>query len=250
VSTARVGGVRSQGSGPRGVGSLSDLWWNPAESGWGLNIVEQGNTLFGTLFVYDVAGRPKWYSASSLVFNGSAWVGTLVESTGPYFGTAWFPEMVTRRVVGTMRIDNRGRDTLQVDYTIDGVSVSKLLNRATFRTNDLAGTYAGHVTVVPPNQVLESIPTGATTFTVSNGPNGTTIQTHALAADCTWTGTREQSVQYGQLLAIDGVYACSNGKSGRFYLGDIEVAFSGFSGNLAADGFGVANVGGTRTGPH
>ena len=33
------------------------LWWNPAESGWGVNFNHQGNILFGTLFTYDAAAR-------------------------------------------------------------------------------------------------------------------------------------------------------------------------------------------------
>jgi hypothetical protein len=33
------------------------LWWNPGESGWGLNLNQQGTTIFGTLFTYDSARR-------------------------------------------------------------------------------------------------------------------------------------------------------------------------------------------------
>jgi hypothetical protein len=44
--------------------NASDIWWVPEESGWGLNLIHQGNTLFGTLFVYGSDGTPRWYSAS------------------------------------------------------------------------------------------------------------------------------------------------------------------------------------------
>ena len=29
----------------------TDLWYNPNESGWGLNLIQQYQTMFGTLFV-------------------------------------------------------------------------------------------------------------------------------------------------------------------------------------------------------
>jgi len=36
----------------------SDLWWNPSESGWGMQLVRGGEVTFATLFVYDAASRP------------------------------------------------------------------------------------------------------------------------------------------------------------------------------------------------
>jgi hypothetical protein len=41
----------------------SDLWWNSQESGWGMNIVQQGSIVFVTLFVYGPDGKPTWYVA-------------------------------------------------------------------------------------------------------------------------------------------------------------------------------------------
>ena len=247
----RLSGTRTSTSVPRGVGMLTDLWLNPDESGWGLNIVEQGDTLFGTLFVYDPSGRPRWYSASNLVSNGGAtWSGSLVESTGPYFGAAAFnSSAVNRRVVGTMRFDQVGRDAATVQYTIDGVTVTKSVRRLTFRYNDLVGNYAGHVEMPPPNASIGGVPLGATSFAVTDSPGGgTTITTHAAGGDCTFSGQPLDSQQYGQYRLIAGTYSCTGGGKGRFFLSDVDVTFSGFTGMLTADGFGVANVAGTRIG--
>ncbi len=30
---------------------VSDLWWNPSESGWGMQLVQEGNFVFATVFV-------------------------------------------------------------------------------------------------------------------------------------------------------------------------------------------------------
>ena len=40
--------------------NYQDMWWNPAESGWGVNIVHQNSTLFATLMTYDLAGDDLW----------------------------------------------------------------------------------------------------------------------------------------------------------------------------------------------
>ena len=42
----------------------TDLWWNPAESGWGVNVVQSDTFMFLTFFIYGQDGKPTWYSAS------------------------------------------------------------------------------------------------------------------------------------------------------------------------------------------
>jgi len=41
----------------------TDLWYIPTESGWGLNVIQQGNVMFATLFVYGTDNTPRWYVA-------------------------------------------------------------------------------------------------------------------------------------------------------------------------------------------
>ena len=41
----------------------NDLWISPFESGWGINIFHQGDTLFASLFVYGQDGKARWYTA-------------------------------------------------------------------------------------------------------------------------------------------------------------------------------------------
>lgn len=43
---------------------VTGLWYNPNESGWGMNVIQQSSTLFITMFVYGTDGRPTWYVAS------------------------------------------------------------------------------------------------------------------------------------------------------------------------------------------
>ena len=85
------------------------LWWSsPAgyESGWGLNIAHQGNTLFATWFTYDSDGSAMWLvipNASRT--GGDRYTGDVYRTTGPAFSSATFnPTDVGRAVVGSASI--------------------------------------------------------------------------------------------------------------------------------------------------
>ena len=45
-----------------GTSNYEGLWWNPAESGWGINFAHQGDQIFATWYTYDTAGRAWWLS--------------------------------------------------------------------------------------------------------------------------------------------------------------------------------------------
>src|SRR5438552_7996816 len=75
---------------------VSDLWWNPAESGWGVNMIMQYDTIFATFFVYGPDGRAHWYVASDMRSTGAPadmpqyFTGRLYETTGPMVTNAPF----------------------------------------------------------------------------------------------------------------------------------------------------------------
>src|SRR5579864_5242834 len=123
----------------------SDLWYIPAESGWGMQLVQRNSTIFATLFVYDPAGNPIWYVATMNPIAPSEWSGDLYATTGPWFGTVPFnPASVTVTKVGTMSwtlgsFDDEGT----VNYTVSGVSVSKNVIREPLVTEDYSGHFYG-----------------------------------------------------------------------------------------------------------
>src|SRR5689334_23573685 len=94
------------------------MWYDPAESGWGLNLIHQGNTLFATLFVYGADGAPKWFVASDVSGGPSSYTGTLRECTGAWFGGPYSARPFSCRDVGSLRFD-LGDDAGLVDYTVD-----------------------------------------------------------------------------------------------------------------------------------
>lgn len=46
-----------------GAANFSDLWWNPAESGWGLTFIHQGDGMFVAWYTYAADGQPQWLTA-------------------------------------------------------------------------------------------------------------------------------------------------------------------------------------------
>src|SRR5262245_48125844 len=69
----------------------SDLWWIPTESGWGIQFVQEENTIFATMFVYGPNRQPTWYVATMAKTPGKfVWSGTLYATTGPSFAAMPF----------------------------------------------------------------------------------------------------------------------------------------------------------------
>ena len=112
--------------------NYTDLWWNPAEPGWGLNINHQGHTLFATLFTYDRDGRGMWLVAPSITWQPAGyWQGTLYRTTGPAFNAMpWTP--VTTTAIGTLRLAFTAAGKATLSYSVDGVTVNKTIERQVF----------------------------------------------------------------------------------------------------------------------
>jgi hypothetical protein len=135
------------------------LWWVPEESGWGLSLVQQQDTVVAVLFVYDDAQRPAWYVASAVGTGthvdppgGEIFRGTLYRTTGPWFGGAFDPRAVTATAVGTLDLayfTAAAGKNIAVNYSVNGVSVAKTVQPQTWGSNValLKGSYAGGFTL-------------------------------------------------------------------------------------------------------
>jgi len=203
------------------------LWFDPAESGWGLTLAQQGDTAFAVLFVYDSAGKPEWFvadkmrtSPTGLPLLPSPIGGTLYRTSGPWFGGVFDPHAVSAVPVGTIEViytPPSGGSQLFVGYTIDGVQVSKTVQRQTWGDNaqNLAGRYSGGL-------VITTAATAAcpgVNFTPPSGvPFGISIASGPLASELrlTW-GTGIDTLcsidgtytQQGQLAAVSGTLGCA-----------------------------------------
>jgi hypothetical protein len=212
-----------------GNGWRTGMWFAPDESGWGVNIIEQGDTIFATLFVYDAQGRPRWYVASQLGQSGNTAEGTainsgaLYEATGPSFGAPAFdPSAVFRRQVGTMSFQVRSPGSALLTYAIDGVQVAKSVTQFAFRRNDASGTYIGHVTGNGHDQariMINDPGNGSMAMRISGMYGGS----------CDYTGS---SRQVGEFINGSGTFQCGFGGSGMYVLSNLAVAFDGITGHV------------------
>jgi hypothetical protein len=70
-----------------GVANYQGLWWNPAESGWGINFAHQADRIFATWYTYDTSGKAWWLSmlAARTTPTSNAYAGTIYVNSGPPF---------------------------------------------------------------------------------------------------------------------------------------------------------------------
>lgn len=116
--------------------NFSDIWWNQTESGWGLALNHQDNTIAGALYTFADDGQPLF-----LILNGAtpqpdgSYLGNLNRSTGPVFNALpWNTSQVVNTVVGTMRLRFLGSQNLDITYNIGNVNVAKSLTRLRYGT--------------------------------------------------------------------------------------------------------------------
>jgi hypothetical protein len=134
VPTCELGG--SAGASP----NYGDLWYrSEAESGWGVNIVHQGDILFATWFTYEAGGsaaspaKGMWLVMS----NGgktanNTYSGALQRTTGPNAfsaSSAFDPNQVQRTTVGDATFTFSDANTGTFRYTVNGVTQTKPIQR-------------------------------------------------------------------------------------------------------------------------
>lgn len=204
------------------------LWLDPAESGWGLGLAQQGEIVFATLFVYDDAHRPTWYVAPSVRDDGRetfaaaepVFVGPLYRTAGPVFSGAFDPHAVGTTAVGDIQLQyapGNGGKVLQLAYDLDGIHVVKTLQPQSWGEGraPLAGRYIGAppaLTASPsscaPLALSTPNPNLPFGFSVAAGPGANEIQvTWGTGIDvvCSLDGAYAQR---GQLGAVTGAIGC------------------------------------------
>lgn len=216
---------------------VSGMWFNPSESGWGVNIIQQSDIMFVTLFVYDSNGRPLWLVGSDVRYTGQdgagayLFSGALYQTSGPWFGSSIFnPSAVSAPQVGTVSFRFPTYDQGRITYSVNGITVSKQIQPLTFRLNNLNGSYLGSVygAVASCNLPLPQIAAGVVGIDVVHTASNVTITlVDASFARCILSGRPQQ---FGKLVDIDGTYTCTTGSSGEFAIRRLEAGIDGLSG--------------------
>ncbi|MEO8385931.1 MAG: hypothetical protein ABI583_11860, partial [Betaproteobacteria bacterium] len=116
--------------------NFQDLWWNPNESGWGINLTHQSDIIFGTLFTYDATGKGMWLilSRGDRIAGTQNFAGALYRTTGPNFDAQPFTPITQANLtqVGNMRLEFTDGNTAKLIYDVNGASVTKNIQRQTF----------------------------------------------------------------------------------------------------------------------
>jgi hypothetical protein len=112
--------------------NFQDLWWNPGDQGWGMNIAHQGDVLFATYYTYDAAGKGVWYAMSNTVKAGSAYAGPIQMMRGPAFDSAWDATKVSATSTGTASFRFDGNGIGAFDYALGGDGATKTMVRMAF----------------------------------------------------------------------------------------------------------------------
>ena len=249
--------------------NFADIWWNPAESGWGVNFAQEHNgAIFSTIYAYDSSGKAVWLvgsmTAKTTTGPNRSYEGSLYEASGGSALTlsSFNPASVTTTAVGTVQFVPESNFAGNLSYTYKGTAVAKRIER--FSVSGLvppAATSAGSpyraIAQTRNNgQCSSSFPLNSTaglslrmevssaasgdTYKFGLCDEGSTTSCPISAPICTFSGTGVK--QHGNTLQTQGLLACtvsgssnplSGGKAGRF---SAEFALqrddAGYSGTL------------------
>ena len=218
---------------------FTDLWWNPAESGWGVTLTENDPFIFATFFIYGSDGKPTWYTGQMNGDSNGNFTGLLFASTGPYFGAATFdPSQVATTAVGNVSFQASAADQGTITYNVGAVRVTKHIQRQTLTRAFISGNYRGGL----------SSSIGGCTDTARNGTidyfadvgvaqspsNQVQLNVQLQSGvSCTLQGVLLQS---GKIFApAQMTYACSNGVNSTATLYEAALTGQGFEGRWIAN---------------
>jgi hypothetical protein len=126
------------------IGNHTDLWWDPAESGWGIGITHHGsNKIFAVWYAYGDDRKPIWYVLPDGTWTSpTEYRGTAYRTSGPPFIPCSDPlkqscfdaSSVNTTPVGSMTLSfhpNSSQDAAAV-FDIEGQRTVRLLKRQSF----------------------------------------------------------------------------------------------------------------------
>jgi alpha-tubulin suppressor-like RCC1 family protein len=121
---------------PRSTASnYTDLWWNPTQQGWGLNLLHQGPTIFITWYTFASDIRPMWVSGLAQRQPDGSFTGPL---NRPLTGTPWpningAPATVQPiPTVGNFSLKFSNGEAGTFTWTLDGMTQTRSIRRFEF----------------------------------------------------------------------------------------------------------------------
>jgi hypothetical protein len=222
----------------------TDLWWNPSESGWGMNIIQQGGIQFITLFVYGANGEATWFVGPDTEYvsagqDGSAtFSGPLYQTTGPVFSTSFNPTAVNAKQVGNVTLVLTTLVSGSLTYSVNGTVVVKQVQRQTWVVDNLGGNYLGAaVGVYSGSCPATGYQEEPASLAVTHNNTAISMTLASASRTCTFTGTYEQDGRMGSDI---GSFTCTNGTSGTFGIVEMQGSPIGISMRITTTSSGCA----------
>ncbi len=109
----------------------TDLWSNPSEAGWGINLNHQSDIIFGTWFTYDANNAANWVVMDALRRQADgSFTGAVYQTTGTVFNQInGSPAVRSTVAIGTATLRFTGAAMGTFTYTINGVTQTKNISR-------------------------------------------------------------------------------------------------------------------------
>ena len=230
-----------------GAVDYTDIYYIPAESGWGVNVVQSGdNYMFVTFFIYGPDNKPTWYTAQLTLDSSGNYNGTLYATTGTFYAMPWRAVDQVTTPVGTASFQPTSAYTATLVYTVTtpaalAATVTKLIQRQSLTPIAIGGTYVGGQSGAYSGSGCSSSGPYSDTFdlTVSRSPDGTwnfAFNYTGLQETCTFAGTL---TQFGQLYTIPTTsYKCPDGLNTTASMNEIKATSLGIEGRFSAPSVG------------
>lgn len=119
---------------PAGFSNYTALWWNPTQSGWGVQINHVGDLLSATWYTYGEDRKPAWFVFNATRQADGRYTGALLRGrTGTRFDQInGQPAMGQIDEVGTVSLRFTNGASGEFSYTIGGNTRSVQISRAEF----------------------------------------------------------------------------------------------------------------------
>ncbi len=115
---------------------VGDLWWGGiAENGWGINIAQQGTTLFGVWYTYDNLGNTTWMVLPGGTWQNNIYSGSLYTTTASaWLGNGYNANALRVSAAGSLRIEFFDTSTalMHVEIPAQNFKQSKVILRQQF----------------------------------------------------------------------------------------------------------------------
>ena len=121
---------------------VTDLWWNPSEPAWSLNIVHHkvlvvggagSDAVVATWNTFNASTAPTWFTLSAGSWtSGLSYSGVLRQSTGSFYANPYLPGQAGDSVVGSASLSFTDANNGTLSYTVGGVTSSRAIVRKAF----------------------------------------------------------------------------------------------------------------------